>query len=213
MKIRDRIGLLEKTQKQLSRLMQFLLPAIAVFGFYIGSPSVMINATIGFLVTLLPGILRRDYNIPMDPALVLWITSAVFLHAVGTLGPYYYFWWWDHLTHALSASVVAAVGYATMRSLDRHYEELYLPPRFMFIFILVFVLAFGVIWEVIEFSATELTELIGSERIITQHSLEDTMKDLLFNLGGGVIIATWGEIYLNKVIEQLHGRLREGRGS
>jgi hypothetical protein len=32
--------------------------------------------------------LERDYAIPMDPALVLWLTTAVFLHALGTLGPY-----------------------------------------------------------------------------------------------------------------------------
>jgi len=59
----------------------------------------------------------------MDPALVLWITSAVFLHAVGTVALpgsqsfYRSLWWWDHMTHMLSSSIVAAGGYAAVREL------------------------------------------------------------------------------------------------
>lgn len=60
--------------------------------------------------------------------------GAVFLHTAGVVGlpgltkafytivPYY-----DHLTHALSSSVVAGTGYATVRAFDEHSPNVELP--------------------------------------------------------------------------------------
>jgi uncharacterized membrane protein YjdF len=108
-------------------------------------------------------------------------------------------WWFDHVTHALSASVVAAVGYATARALDVHSDEIHLPRRFMFVYILLFVLAFGVVWEVIEFSLGELARYQGNRAILTQSGLEDSMMDLVFDTFGAIIVATWGTAHLTDV--------------
>lgn len=212
MKVRDRLGISEKVQSHLTRGMQLLLIGIMFFGFYIGSAKVVVNSAIGVIVTFLPGIMEKRYDITLDTALALWITSAVFLHAIGSVnlvGPgsnlYTSIPWWDHMTHALSASVVTAAGYITLRSLDEHYDELQFPRKLLFVFILMFILAFGVFWELIEFAISGISQVLGMDTVLTQYGLEDSMKDLVFNTAGGMIVAAFGEIYLSGTIKEFTG--------
>lgn len=209
MKIRDYLGISKRRQHQLSRLMQVSLVLMVLIGLYLRNMGVVVNALVGLVVTFLPGILERDHEITMDPAVVLWISSAVFFHALGTLGPYKTVWWWDHFTHMLSSSVVAGAGYATLRALDKHHEELYFPPRIFFVFILMFVIAFGVIWELIEFGISGAAELAGVKTVLTQYGLDDTMKDLVFDILGGVAVAVSGEAYLLDVTGQIQEKLAD----
>ncbi|MBX0323508.1 DUF2238 domain-containing protein [Halomicroarcula sp. F13] len=214
MRIRDYLGISSRRQRQASRAMTFAMVGILAIGIERGSTGVIVNTGVGLLVTQLPTVLERDFGITLDPALTLWITSAVFLHAVGVLGLpgsetnfYAGIWWWDHVTHALSSSIVAAVGYTTVRAIDRHSEEIYLPPRFMFVFILLFVMAFGVFWEVIEFTITLVAEASGNDTILTQYGLGDTMLDLVFDTVGAVVVAVWGTAHLTDVVGYVEGWL------
>ncbi len=206
MRFRDRLGITSERQRQLSRVMQLSLVGFVFVGLYEGSPGVVVNGSVALLATYLPGILERDLEIPMDAGLTLWITSAVFLHALGTVGLpgmetsfYRGVPWWDHLTHALSASVVAGVGYAVARGIDEHTDAVFLPRRFMFVFILLFVLAFGVFWEVIEFAIGGMAAVLGGDAVLTQYGLRDSMLDLVFNTVGGVVVAIWGYAHLSDV--------------
>ena len=213
MRLRDYLGLSERRQRQLSRAMQLTLVGFVGVGLYDGNPGIVVNAVIGLGVTHLPAILERDYQIPMDPALTLWITVAVFLHSLGTAGLpgasanlYRSVWWWDHLTHTLSSSIVAAAGYATARAIELHSDDVSLPERFMFVFILLFVLAFGVFWEVIEFGVAGVASLSGTQSVLTQYGLDDTMLDLLFDTLGGIIVAVWGTAHLTDLVGVLSAR-------
>ncbi|MFD1635057.1 DUF2238 domain-containing protein [Haloplanus ruber] len=213
MRLRERLGLSERHQRRLSRAMQLTLVGFVGVGVYEGNAGIVVNAAIGFGVTQLPAILERDYGIPMDTALTLWITLAVFLHALGTAGLpgasvnlYRSVWWWDHLTHTLSSSIVAAAGYATARAIELHSDGVSLPDRFMFVFILLFVLAFGVFWEVIEFSVASVASLSGTQSVLTQYGLGDTMLDLLFDTLGGVVVAVWGTAHLTDLVGVLSAR-------
>ncbi|RRJ33855.1 hypothetical protein [Halocatena pleomorpha] len=185
--------------------------------FFIGldrrNTGIIVNSFIGLFVAQLPPLMERDYDIPMDPTLTLWITGAVFFHALGTVGIpgadlsfYRSVWWWDHLTHALSASVVTAVGYATVRAIDLHSSDVHLPSEFMFVFLLLFVLAFGVLWEVVEFTLSEVSRIVGGGSILTQYGIEDTMLDLVFNAVGAIVVAVWGTAYLSGVVGALTER-------
>lgn len=191
--------------------------------FFIGlerrNTGIIVNCLLGLAVVQLPPVMERDYGIPMDPTLTLWVTGAVFFHALGTVGIpgtelsfYRSVWWWDHFTHALSASVVAAAGYATVRAIDLHNDEVELPPKFMFVFLLMFVLALGVLWEVVEFAIGELSRVIGGEPVLTQYGIEDTMLDLVFNAVGAVIVAIWGTAYLSGVVRALLKQFDERSG-
>lgn len=213
MRIRDRIGLSQRRQRQLSRAMQVLLVGLVFVGLERGNAGIVVNAAVGLGVTYLPAVLERDYHIPMDPALTLWITVAVFLHAFGTAGLpgattnlYRSIWWWDHLTHTLSSTIVAAAGYATARAFELHSDGVSLPDRFVFVFILLFVLAFGVFWEVIEFGVTVVASLSGTSSVLVQYGLGDTMLDLLFDTLGGIIVAIWGTAHLTDLVGSLAER-------
>jgi hypothetical protein len=217
MRIRERIGINRRTQRRLTRVMQLSLVGMLFIGIERGSTGIIVNTGIGVLVAQLPAFLERDYEIPLDAGLTLWITAAVWLHALGTVGLpgaeanfYATIWWWDHVTHALSSSIVAAAGYTTVRSLDQHSDDIHIPPRFMFVFILLFVLAFGVLWEVIEFAVSEGAAMLGTDTVLTQYGLDDTMLDLVFDTVGAVIVAIWGTAHLTDVVgvvsEFLEGR-------
>lgn len=215
MRWRDRLGLSTHRQRQLARVLEFGLVGLLFIGLERGNTGIIVNAALALLVAQLPPILERDYHIPMDAGLTLWITAAVFFHALGTVGLpgselsfYRSIWWWDHLTHALSSSVVAGVGYAAARAFDAHSDAVHLPSRFMFVFILLFVVAFGVLWEVIEFGVAGAAALFGSEAVLTQYGLRDTMLDLVFDIIGGVIVAVWGTAYLTDVAGALQERLQ-----
>lgn len=171
-----------------------------------GSLSVMVNAAVALAVTFLPAIIERDWEIRLNPLLTLWISLAVLLHAVGMLGPYTTISWWDHVTHTLSATVVAGVGYATTRALDEHSEAVFFPTRFLFVYVLLFTVAFGVFWEVLEFAARGAALRLGMEEILVQYGLEDTIVDLIFDSLGAVLVSLFGTGALAPVVDSLAAR-------
>lgn len=215
MRVRDHLGISERRQHHLARGMQLTLFGLLFVALERQSPNLLVTTGTGLAATFLPGVLERDLELPMDAGLTLWITTAAFLHTIGVAGipgtgtslyggiPYY-----DHLTHALSASVVTGVGYATVRALDEHSDGIHLPSRFMFAFLVVFVIAFGVIWELIEFGIAVGSNAAGlTSTGFTQHGLDDTLLDLVFNTIGGIIVALWGTVYLTGVSDALRDRL------
>lgn len=220
MRLRDRVGITERRQRQITRVMEVFLLGLLFVGLERRDVGIVLTCAVALGVAKLPAVLERDYEIELDAGLTLWITTAVFLHAVGVGGipgtdqiPYRTIPGYDHVTHALSASVIAAVGYTTVRALDGHSERIYLPPRFTFVFVLLFVLAFGVFWEIVEFGTDALSASLGVDVTgATQHGLEDTMIDLVFDAVGGVIVGAWGHAHLNEVVGVLQRRL-DGRGA
>lgn len=208
-KLRDRLGISKRCQRQASRAMQVLLGGILLVGIARRDLPTASNAAIALAITFVPAILERDYELPMDAGLVLWITAAVFLHAIGTAGLYDVIARWDNLTHALSASVVAAAGYSIVRAIHLHTDDVYIPPRTTFVFILLFVLAAGVVWEILEFFIDQSADRLGIDAVLAQHGINDTIVDLLFNIVGALVVALWGTAYLTDVSRAMSERLDE----
>jgi hypothetical protein len=195
------------------RAMQLVIAVILVVGLWERSIAVVVNAVLALAITFLPALLRRDWDVHLDTGLTLWLTLAVLLHTVGMLGFYVTVAWWDHVTHTLSATVVASVGYATARAVDEYTDAIYLPPRFLFVYILLFTMAFGVLWEVLEYSARFVTDFVGVEAVLIQFSVEDTIVDLMFDFVGAVLVALFGTPRLQSLVGTLTDRLdRAGTG-
>lgn len=185
-------GLLEdRHERLLVRALQVGLLVIAAYGFYRGKTGIVVNGLVSLGVTLVPAFLRRDAGLSLDTSYVLWISIAVFVHAVGVLGPYKTLPWYDSVAHALSASIVAGAGYATVKAIDRNSEQTNLPPELEFAFVLIFVMAFGVFWEIVEFATGLLSKLIGGKAVLAQYGLDDIILDLVFNQVGAVVVAGW----------------------
>ncbi|MFB6074774.1 MAG: hypothetical protein ABEJ89_07160 [Haloarculaceae archaeon] len=210
MRVRDLIGLPERWERRLTWFMEVTLVGMFFVGLDRGNTGILVNTAAALVATRLPSLLERDYDVALDPALALWITAAVWLHVIGTVGLpgsdanlYATVTGFDHVTHALSASVVAGVGYTTVRAIDLHADDVRFPPRFTFVFVLLFVLAFGVVWEVIEFSLSTAARTLGSGSVLTQYGLGDTILDLVFDTVGAVVVAVWGTAHLTNAVEQV----------
>ena len=201
-----------RTQRLLTRALQAILVAVVGYGVLYSRPKAITNGCLALAVTLTPALLERNYAVPLDPWLGLWITLAVLAHTLGSAGLYATVGWWDHLTHALSATIVAGVGYTVTRALDVHHDDIQLPRRFAFAFILVLVMAFGVVWELFEFGLDVLSARTGVDMPLAQHGVDDTVGDLLFNAAGAVVVAAFGQAYLSGTVETLLEVLERGSG-
>jgi hypothetical protein len=193
--------------RYLVRGMQLAIVSVVFVGLVTRNVGVLVNGVFALGVTVLPAVLKRDYRFALDPALTLWITAAVFFHAVGMLGLYDVVWWWDHLTHTLSATLVASVGYATAVAFDKHSDAVHFPPQFMFVYVLLFTLAFGVVWEVLEFTVRGFANVVGIEPVLIQYGLKDTIVDLIFDVAGAILVTLFGTGVLSGTIDSLVARL------
>lgn len=177
----------------LFRGIQALIAAIVAYGLVVGKFVLVVNGVLGLATTLLPWALARYASISVDRTLALWIATAVLLHTLGMAGPYEVIWWWDHLTHTLSAALLASVGYALARALDEHSASLSLPADFLFLYVILFTMAAGVAWEVIEFAGRMLARSSGQQPLLIQYGLQDTVLDLLFDGVGAVVVGLLGQ--------------------
>lgn len=207
--ISDRLSLSTARQRRIAAVMQAMLGLVFLYGLWTRQLPLLVNAGTMLGITFLPAVLERDYGIPIEPGLALWITSAVFLHALGTVGLYDVLSQWDTLTHLYSATVIAAAGYTTLRVIHLHVPSVYLPPWAMFAFTIVFVVAMGVAWEILEFFADQSARHLGVEAVLAQRGIDDTITDMLFNAVGAVLVATWGTTYLVRLSDTLAAFLED----
>lgn len=198
-----------RQQRRLTRAMQLLLLGIVLVGLVFREPKAVTNGSVALVVTFIPAILERDYELTLNPWLGLWITTAVFLHSLGSLGLYGQIGWWDHLTHATSASLVGGIGYTVARAVDIHHEDIYIPNQFAFIFILIVVLAFGVLWELFEYGLDVLATTTDITMPLSQHGLNDTVRDLMFNSLGAIVIAIFGQVHLSGLANTIYTHFYE----
>ncbi|MCD2198975.1 MULTISPECIES: hypothetical protein [unclassified Halobacterium] len=189
------------TQRAITRTMQVVLAGLVVYGFLRGNSKAVVNGSITLLITFVPALLERRYDLPLDPWLALWLTAAVFLHVLGSSGLYVHIPWWDHVTHALSASLVAGAGYTVARAIDLHHEEITIPSRIAFVYLFVVVLSFGVVWELFEFALDVASQETGLTMPLAQHGLDDTVKDFMYNSLGALVVGVFGQAHLVGVAE------------
>jgi len=208
--------------KLLSRAMQAGMIAVVVAGVVSHNYTWVPAAIISLFVSAIPAILRRDLNLVLPPELNFWIVLALFLHVVGGFSNLYNdLPGWDHLTHIMSASLIGAIGFVIVVIVDKYVATIYLPPRFLAVFIILLTMAVGVIWEIMEFANDSLlhTHL--------QYGLDDTMLDLFFDAIAGFVVAFVGARYLlvttaghfvetmqiDQVTEKLRGIVQRRRAS
>ncbi|GAA0680548.1 hypothetical protein ACFQDG_03655 [Natronoarchaeum mannanilyticum] len=179
------------------RIMQGILAVVVAYAAVTRQFGLVINSGIPLAITFLPRALNREYGYEMGGGLALWISGAAFLHAIGALGPYTMFGWYDQVTHTLSATLVAGAGYAIVVAIETEHDGVEIPSRLRGVFILLFVLAFGVLWEIGEFGTGLIAELYGGQAVLAQYGASDIALDLLFNAVGATIVALWGTGYFD----------------
>lgn len=119
----------------------------------------------------------------VGPALPLWFSLAGVLHTAGMLGPYDTVWWWDHLTHTVSAAMVAAVVYAWV--LVRGPAS---GPVAAGAVTLGITLVVGGTWELVELLARQVGERIDVEPVLVVYGWRDTAFDIAFDVLGALVV-------------------------
>jgi hypothetical protein len=172
--------------------MQAGIVGLALFGILTGELTYVPAAIAVLAMSELPSLVRRDLKIVLPVELNFFIVLALFVHILGSFSGFYdNLPGWDHLTHAMSASLIASLGFIVVVTIDKYAETIYLPSAFLALFIVMLTMAVGVIWELMEFMVDFTT---GSH---LQYSLDDTMRDLLFDTIGGLLVASAGAYYLS----------------
>jgi hypothetical protein len=202
MTVGDRLGLSESTERLVARGLQLVLAGLVGYGIRIGRAGIAVTAALTLSVTLLPALLRREYGYSMDAGLVLWLTVAMVLHTAGYLGLYEQYQWYDEITHVVSGTIIAGVGYACFRALELHSAAIDGPSAFRSVFVVVFVLAAGMVWEVFEFAFGGL---------VTVYGIDDIVTDMIANAVGGILVAAWGTDYVGGLVGFLGNLIGSGR--
>lgn len=147
------------------------------------------NALVSFAVTLLPAAVEYvaeagfDGSIAFGTDLPLWIAVAGFLHAIGMLGPYDSVWWWDHLTHLVSAALVAALVYAGLLALIPGFGSWRIGLLTIGVTFVV-----GVLWELLEILARRVGIRYDVEPVLVHYGWRDTAFDLVFDVLGALLV-------------------------
>lgn len=146
-----------------------------------------VNAAVALLASLSPTLLAVGLassgagSVTVNPVLPFWLGVAGFLHAFGMLGPYDTIWWWDHVTHTVSAALVAALVYAALVPSGSGATT-------VAILTVLATFGLGLVWEGIEVLARALGERYGVEPVLVQYGVRDTALDLVFDLVGAVLV-------------------------
>jgi len=153
---------------------------------------------------LIPMVFRRMRFFELPIMLVIMIEVAIFLHAYGVLLMRYDdIQVWDTVTHSVSSVTVALCAFYSLMAVSVLDPMINISRKWMPVFIIIVVVAFGAYWESFEFAVDELA---GTNM---QYSPWDTIRDLMCDIGGAALIAAYSYIYLKRrskedFIESLH---------
>lgn len=172
------------------------------------------------IILRLPYFMRLRMKIevpwPLSVFIVIFCFSALVLGDGMDL--YGRFWWWDKLLHAESGIMLSMIAlwliHIIMAENDKY---IYLNRYFLSLFLVMFSLGVGACWEIIEFSydslmGTNTQQFMASTTgsILTAEdvplcghdALVDTMGDLILDLIGAMIVAIYGFIRHDRLIER-----------
>jgi len=186
----------------LSWLMKLMMAGLVPFEIYRG--NYLFSAAIAFavLVSLIPSLVRHNYNVTLPFEFDFLITISIFAHTFLGEGFDFYerFWLWDKVLHLYGAAVIGLLAFAMAYTL--HYTgKLRLTLPLIGLFTVVFALAAGAVWEICEFTVDQLFARN------TQKGLTNTMVDLINDLIGGSVAAGLGMVYVRYKKTELRKRL------
>jgi len=144
------------------------------------------GTSLAIIVSLIPTILKRNYQITLPIILDILITTALFLHIGGGILGAYGIIHYDTLTHFVSSFLIAFLAFVIIYILDEYWDGLMM-DKYAMAFVVVFTtIAMGVIWEFNEW-ITDI--LFGTQE---QWGYNDTIKDLFVDMIAGIAMALIG---------------------
>lgn len=163
-----------------------------------------VNTAAALALAVLPTVLQigsrltLEQPLAFDPLLSVWLGVAGFLHSLGMLGLYDSTWWWDHLTHTVSAALVAALLYAAL--LVAFPTATW--PGGIGAMTVAFTFVIGVFWELIELVGRDVADQLDVEPVLVHYGWGDTALDLVFDVVGAVGVVALDVTVFVSVVER-----------
>ncbi len=144
------------------------------------------GCTLAIIVSFIPTILKRNYQITLPLILDILITITLILHVVGGLLGAYGIIYYDTLTHFVSSFLVAFLAFVIIYILDEYWEGMVMDKYAMAFVVIITTVAMGVVWEFNEW----ITDIIFGTH--EQWGYTDTIKDLFIDMLAGIVMAAIG---------------------
>lgn len=153
-----------------------------------------------FVVLLIPTVFEKNIKLIIPEFMQIIFLLFCFCHFIlGEVAEFYlHVNSWDSMLHFLSGAMIAIVGFCLV-GLFNNSERIgvTLSPFFLAFFSVCFAVFVGVIWEIYEFwtdvlfgtNMQRFMDSVTGEIYIGQEALYDTMKDLMLDTGGALLIA------------------------
>ena len=166
----------------------------------------LLQCLLGIAAILVPARLMRRWDVEIPRVMFLmyiaFLYCAIFLGEVRSF--YYNVPHWDTILHTFSGAMLGALGFS-MIAIFNNTERipLNLSPMFIAVFAFCFALALGGVWEIYEFTmdavfGTNMQKfaLDDGTLLVGQAALSDTMKDIIVDAIGALVMSVVGYISL-----------------
>jgi len=166
----------------------------------------LLQCVLGIFIMFLPGIIARRISIEIPNGMHIMFT--IFLFCAIYLGEVRSFFYqvkhWDVLMHAIGSGMLGALGFSFVTLLNKSENvPVNLSPLFVALFAFCFSIALGVLWEIYEFVFDGMFGLnmqkflfADGTPLVGRAALMNTMKDLIVDVFGGLIVSAIGYVSL-----------------
>ncbi len=168
----------------------------------------LIQCVLGIIVMFLPSLLEKRFRLdipsPMYVLFIIFLYCAIYLGEVQSF--YYLIPQWDTILHTLSGGILGALGFSVVHLLNENERvTVHLSPMFLSVFAFCFAMTLGALWEIYEFSFDGLLNLNMQKfalqdgtPLLGRAALSDTMKDLIVDMMGALIVVILGYFSLKR---------------
>lgn len=184
----------------------------------------LLQCLLGIAAIVVPIALMRRWDVEIPRMMFLlyigFLYCAIFLGEVRSF--YYIVPHWDTVLHTCSGAMLGALGFSMIAIFNKMERiPMNLSPLFVAVFAFCFALALGGIWEIYEFSMDSIFgtnmqkfALDDGTPLLGQAALLDTMKDIIVDTLGALVMSVIGFIslkYKKGWVEKLMIRIGHGR--
>ena len=162
-----------------------------------------VQSCLMFIFTFFPGYIEKVVNVDIPNFMeVIFIIFCLCHFILGEISDFYIkVPHWDSILHTISGSMFAILAFSLIGLLN-DLKKVSLSPLFVALFALCFSMAVGGVWEIIEFGVDLLFHTnmqrfdnsVTREPFMGQLALMDTMKDLILDFLGALVICVMGYI-------------------
>ena len=170
----------------LSYFLKIVIVIFLLISIYKGHWIWIFGSALALIVSLVPSILKRNYQITLPLVLEILITISLILHVGGGLLGAYGIPHYDTLTHFVSSFLVAFISFVIIYILHVYWDGLIMDKYAMAFVVVITTIAMGVVWEFNEW----ITDIIFGT--YEQWGYNDTIKDLFIDAMAGFAMAAIG---------------------